>query len=69
MKKGQRVNTKYGEGTLIRREGSEGILRYRWIVKLDEVPELFQVIHERYGGLFFLDSQLTMVKNSVRDLL
>lgn len=68
MKEGQRVNTCHGRGVLVKREGTCGILYHSWIVKLDNVPRLHIENQEKWGGLSFLDSEMTIVENDVSDL-
>jgi len=63
MLAGCRVNTEFGPGLVVRREGDKGILSHRFLVKLDNfnnVPSFldFSKMSERQGGIYFFDSEL-----------
>lgn len=59
MKKGDRVMTKYGQGTIINREGNEGILKERFCVKVDCLKsETLQETQNTHGGIYIFQSDL-----------
>ena len=55
---GDIVKTKFGNGTIISKEGDTGIFSRRYAVRLDNVPELFENIHEKYGHIYIMDYEL-----------
>lgn len=64
MKRGDTVNIKvFGKGTILKAEGSEGILSERFMVKLDSIPNSFKEMHSRQGGLAFHQSEF--IKESI----
>ena len=63
MKPNDRVQTPYGPGSVVSREGKEGILNHRYCIKLDSfgfVPKHLDLswIQDRFGGVYFFDSEL-----------
>ena len=46
---GKRVNTKFGKGTVLRREREKGLGRLRYVVKLDEPKNWVFSDTEKYG--------------------
>lgn len=54
MKPGTRVITQYGKGTVVRPEGSEGVLADRYLVQLDELrSSTLREMQIAKGGLYF----------------
>lgn len=64
MNPGQKVTTKYGPGTVIKREGSEGILAHRYLVLIDpfsppkHLVKSLTKLQEMQGALAFFDNEL-----------
>jgi hypothetical protein len=63
---GVAVKTKEGAGTLIKREGIEGVLAERWLVKMDGFDGFHSAYREglselqnRQGGLYLFQDHLT----------
>ena len=66
MRIGQRVDTDYGVGTIIKCEGEIGILSKRYLVKLDKCVSIWQSdLQQVQGGIGFMDSELEKVKELV----
>ena len=62
MRIGQRVDTRYGVGTITRCEGETGILSGRYLVKLDKCVSIWQSdLQQVQGGIAFMDSELEKV--------
>jgi len=55
---GDTVRTKFGKGTIISKEDDIGIFSHRYAVRLDNVPELFENIHKKYGHIYIMDNEL-----------
>jgi len=69
MRIGSVVNTPYGQGTIIKREGEVGILSHRYIVRLDTmdgVPAILRdglsALQDRQGGIAFFDDEFKRSK-------
>jgi hypothetical protein len=65
MMKGQWVKTEhFGFGQIIGRESNDpgSSLYKRFIVKLSDCPEDLQKTQERFGGVFYSESQVTMIE-------
>lgn len=66
MKEGDRVETKYGKGTLIRRESttSGSVVQDRWCVRVDlEFGHFLERLQNDQGYLAFHKSELKPIKN------
>ena len=61
MKDNVIVNTKYGIGKVIQREGTTGILSKRYLVKLSN-PGNFADLQESAGGIYMFEHELTEIK-------
>ncbi len=65
---GKRVNTKFGKGTVLRREGEEGIKSTRYVVKLDEPKNWVFGDEEKYGKQYpcFFTRELEFLEEEAR---
>lgn len=57
MKIDDRVITKYGPGTIVRKEDLTGILAKRYLVKLDD-PGDFADLQKSIGGIYMFDCEM-----------
>lgn len=59
MKKGDRVYTPYGGGTIVKQEGTEGVLADRYLVNIDYLRSPNLMEYQRLsGGIYFHKTDL-----------
>ena len=67
MKIGSLVQTEYGQGIVKNKEGEDGILSNRYLVKINNAKFMLSnclfLLHEKQDGLYFLDKELQKKKD------
>lgn len=65
MRLNVKVKTEHGVGEIVKPEKQEGILNYRYLIKLD-VPETLcetlKKMHDDQGGLYYMMNEFKEVK-------
>lgn len=69
MKINDKVKTCYGPGIIVSKEGNEGILSHAFLVKINDTitnnpfsSNTLQRLHDKQGGLLFLEKELELIK-------